>query len=216
MESRFVPVRAGDDIFSIAVAGPAEAQGLAAQLRAGYGWLEVVPGIESVAVRFDAARMSAAEVSKRLSAAISDGIRPLADTGEVLEIPVTYGGDAGPDLETVCETLGISAEQFVRLHAGRDYRVDMVGFTPGFAFIGGLDERLRVPRRAAPRERVASGSVAIAGNRTGLYAIASPGGWNVVGRTDMQTFDPASDNPFRVRPGMHVRFRPIRAGSDPE
>jgi len=209
-----VPVRAGDDIFSVAVDGPAEAQALAAKLRKLRAWLEVVPGIDSVAVRFDAASITAGEALGHLEAAIAGGVEALADAGEVLEIPVTYGGEAGPDLDDVCARLGLTPDEFVSLHAGRDYRVDMIGFTPGFAFIGGLDERLRVPRRDSPRQRVESGSIAIADARTGLYAVASPGGWNIIGRTDMQTFDSSARDPFRVRPGMRVRFRAVPQGVD--
>lgn len=209
-----MPVRAGDDIFSVSVDGPAEAQALAERLRGEAGWVEVVPGIDSVAVRFDPISTPARQVLDRMAAMLEQGIEPLPDSGEYLEIPVIYGGDAGPDLEDVCGTLGISTERFIALHTGRDYRVDMVGFTPGFAFIGGLDERLRVPRRPAPRQRVEGGSIAVADYRTGLYAIASPGGWNVIGRTDMQTFDPASADPFRIRPGMRIRFRAVSEGGD--
>ena len=102
---------------------------------------------------------------------------------------------------------GLSQDEVIAIHAGGEYVVEMVGFTPGFAFIGGLDERLWVPRRSEPRQRVPAGSVGIAGERTGLYAMASPGGWTLIGRTPMTLFDPGAEQPFALAPGMRVRFR---------
>ena len=118
-------------------------------------------------------------------------------------------GDEGPDLEALCKELGMSKAELVSLHTGTEYRVDMVGFTPGFAFIGGLDERLNVPRRKEPRQRVAAGSVGIADGRSGLYALASPGGWTLIGRTPFPLFDPQADNPFPVQAGMRIRFTAV-------
>jgi len=205
-----VPVRAGDDLISIGVATPAEGHALAEHLRDGGDWIEVVPGIDSVIVRFDAAELDITEALARLGKAVVEGIvTPDADL-EVIEIPVRYGGDDGPDLDTLCERFGMSSEAFIALHTGRDYVVDLVGFTPGFAFIGGLDDRLRAPRRDSPRQRVAPGSIAVADSRTGVYAIASPGGWNIIGRTPLKLFDPGAANPFLLHAGARVRFRAIR------
>ena len=105
----------------------------------------------------------------------------------------------------------MSADDVVALHTGCEYTVDMVGFTPGFAFIGGLDERLHVPRRKEPRQRVEAGSVGIADGRTGLYAMASPGGWTLIGRTPCKLFDPRVEPPFVLGAGMRVRFKAISA-----
>ena len=126
--------------------------------------------------------------------------------GPTVEIPVYYGGADGPDLSELCAGLGITEVEFIELHTAQPYPVEMVGFTPGFAFIGGLQEQLRVPRRTEPRQSVPAGSVAVADSRTGLYAMSSPGGWNIVGRTDLQLFDPAAKQPFLLSPGMRVRF----------
>jgi inhibitor of KinA len=209
MEWRSVLTRCGDDLFSITVGAPAEAQAVAAQLRDAGGWLEVVPGIESVLVRFDAARDDGADVARAVEAALESGTRPLEVADELLEIPVVYGGEYGPDLENLCDRTDLTADELVELHTGSEYCVDMLGFTPGFAFIGGLDPRLRVPRRKEPRQRVPAGSVGIADGRTGLYAMASPGGWSLIGRTPLRLFDAAADEPFLLRPGMRVRFRAI-------
>lgn len=203
--------RCGDDLFSVAVAAASDAQALAVQLRDAGGWLEVVPGIDSVLVRFDAAAIDPAAAEASIRTVLEQGVTPLETTGELVEIPVVYGGEYGPDLEALGESTGLSAAEIVALHTGREYPVDMVGFTPGFAFIGGLDERLRVPRRKEPRQRVAAGSVGIADGRTGLYAMASPGGWTLIGRTPLRLFDADAETPFALQPGMRVRFRAIPA-----
>ena len=203
--------RCGDDLFSIAVEDPADAQALAVQLRDTGRFVDVVPGIDSVVLRFAAESETASDVRASVEDALRAGIRPLETDTAILEIPVVYGGEYGPDLETLSNTTGLTADEIVTLHTGSEYRVDMVGFTPGFAFIGGLDEKLRVPRRAEPRQQVAAGSVGIADGRTGLYAMASPGGWTLIGRTPHRLFDAAAAEPFALQPGMRVRFRSISA-----
>lgn len=162
-------------------------------------------------VRFDAARLDAAEAQREIEASLAAGIEPLQVCEELIEIPVVYGGEYGPDLEDLCGEIGMTPDEFIALHTGSEYTVDMVGFTPGFAFIGGLDDRLRIPRRSEPRLRVEAGSVGIADGRTGLYAMASPGGWTLVGRTPHKLFDANSEAPFALRAGMRVRFKAVDA-----
>lgn len=205
--------RCGDDLFSIAVERPDDAQALAAQLRAAGGWLDVVPGIDSVVVRFDALATTADEAERTIETVLAAGIRQLEVSDDLVEIPVVYGGEAGPDLDELSAATGLSPDEIVQMHTSREYRVEMVGFTPGFAFIGGLDERLRVPRRKEPRPRVPAGSVGIADERTGLYAMASPGGWTLIGRTPYTLFDATAEQPFKLAPGMRVRFRAV-SGND--
>jgi inhibitor of KinA len=209
--SRFVLKRSGDDLFSISVGSPPESQGLAEQLRSSGGWLDVVPGIDSVVVRFDVTRQDAAAAQQAIEAALAAGIEPVPAAEALVEIPVVYGGEYGPDLEELCREIGMTTDEFIALHTGSEYSVDMLGFTPGFAFIGGLDERLRIPRRREPRLRVDAGSVGIADGRTGLYAMASPGGWTLVGRTPLRLFDAKAEEPFALRAGTRVRFKPIDA-----
>ncbi|MDJ0750822.1 MAG: 5-oxoprolinase subunit PxpB [Woeseiaceae bacterium] len=206
-----MPRRCADDLWSIAVESPADAQALAAELRRHGSWLDVVPGIESVVLRFDPFVVSASDARELIDRVVAGGIPTLPVDGELQQIPVVYGGDYGPDLDELCSATGLTPDEIVALHTGSDYTVDMVGFTPGFAFIGGLDERLRVPRRAEPRARVEPGSVGIADGRTGLYAMASPGGWTLIGRTPFKLFDPHADEPFVLRAGMRVRFVAIGA-----
>lgn len=200
-----------DDLVSLAVNSPPEAQALAAHLRSDEAWLEVVAGIDSVVVRFDASVFDTRMARRRIDDSLADGIPLLPIQQRLLEIPVVYGGEYGPDLEDVCRELGLSTNEFVTLHTGTDYCVDMVGFTPGFAFVDGLDERLRVPRRKEPRQRVEAGSIGIADGRTGMYALASPGGWTLVGRTPYKLFDANAADPFPIRAGMRIRFTAISA-----
>lgn len=201
----------GDDLLSVPADSPPDAQALAETLRASGEWLDVVAGIDSVVVHFDAVALDAGMARQRVEALIAGGIAPLRTTDELLEIPVVYGGEHGPDLDDLCRELGMSVQEFIQLHTRDEYRVDLVGFTPGFAFIGGLDEQLSVPRRNEPRQRVEAGSIGIADGRTGLYAIASPGGWTLVGRTPETLFDPHAEEPFLIRAGMRIRFRAVDA-----
>lgn len=210
-----MPTRAADDQFTLSVDTTPDAQALATQIQKGGQWLDVVPGIDSVVVRFDAARISPDEAENCLRKIIECGIETLSSKEQTIEIPVAYGGINGPDLKPLCENLGISESEFVRLHTTKAYPVELVGFTPGFTFIGDLQPQLRVPRRSQPRQFVPAGSVAIADSRTGLYAMSSPGGWNIVGKTPIRLFDPAAVDPFLLSPGMHVRFKPIFDGDEP-
>lgn len=211
MESRFVLTRCGDDLFSITAASSREAQALALRLREAGGWLEVIPGLDTVVVRFDAARQDGDDARRAIETVAGEGFEALQDSAELLEIPVVYGGEYGPDLEGLSKSTGRSVQALVELHAGSEYTVEMIGFTPGFAFVGGLDDCFRVPRRKEPRQRVAAGSIGVADGRTGLYAMASPGGWNIIGRTPFRLFDADAEDPFVLKPGMRVRFKAIDA-----
>jgi len=201
--------RIADDQFSIDVASPAAAQALAGVLRESGGWSELVPGINSVVVQFDIATRDVDDVERQLRKLLLIDAPLLEKSAAAVEIPVLYGGDAGPDLDEVCAQLGLTQDEFIALHTGGEHVVEMLGFTPGFAFIGGLDKRLNVPRRDAPRTAVPAGSVAVADSRTGLYALASPGGWQLVGRTPETYFDIASSEPSRLTAGTRIRFRAI-------
>ncbi len=211
VEWKFVRL-AGDDLISVSVPGPAAAQSLAEHLRQSGNFTDVVAGIDSVVVRFDATSFDGSRALQMLEPLIASQPQPNPDKGETINIPVEYGGDAGPDLASLCEQLGLPESEFVRLHTSRAFPVEMLGFTPGFAYIGSLDECLRVPRLPEPRKRVPAGSIGIAGGRSGLYALPGPGGWPLVGRTKSILFDQAASEPFAIRPGMKVRFvdaRPV-------
>jgi KipI family sensor histidine kinase inhibitor len=196
---------AGDDLISVSVADPKKAQALATALREGGHWLESVAGIDSVVVRFDSAVIARADAEKRLEIALENIPLTVATNERVIEIPVVYGGECGPDLEFVCEELGLTRDELIALHCG-EYTVDMLGFTPGFAYVGGLDERLYIERLAEPRQHIPAGSVGIAGGRTGLYSLPGPGGWPLIGRTSKSLFDAAADDPFALSAGATIIF----------
>lgn len=131
-----------------------------------------------------------------------------AAAGRCVTIPVCYGGDFGPDLPFVAQHAGLTQQEVVKLHSGRDYRIYMLGFLPGFPYLGGLDERLFTPRLGTPRTAIPAGSVGIGGEQTGIYPIASPGGWQLIGRTPLRLFDPdAGTLPYAA--GDSIRFVPI-------
>lgn len=207
-------VACGDDLLSVSVARTADAQRLADMLNVSREWIEAVAGIDSVVVQFDAARMDCRAAEERLTEALEADLEPLDIEAEAVEIPVVYGGEFGPDLEAVCERQGLTVDEAIALHTGTEHTVELVGFTPGFVFIGGLDERLDVPRREEPRQRLEAGSVGIAGGRTGLYALAVPGGWQIIGRTSMTLFDAYDEPPNRLLAGMRVRFVAVEEGDE--
>jgi len=205
-------VTCGDDLLGVRAASAAEAQALASQLRDSGEWRDAVGGIDAVVAQFDPVAVSLDEATARLKAAAATiELSDDADQRE-LTVPIVYDG---ADLDRVCDQLGLSREAFVELHTRDEYRVDMLGFVPGFAYIGGLDPALDVPRLKNPRQRVPAGSVGIAGGRTGLYALDSPGGWPIVGHTPMPLFHPGADDPFVLEAGMRIRFEAVEAGAAP-
>ena len=211
-DSKMRTVRScGDDLLSIELGLAEDAQAFAEQLRATGEWMEVVPGIDSVVLQFDTTVRTIEAASRQIAAELAKGYSPKALTDVLLEIPVVYGGEFGPDFDAVCEQTGLSAEELIALHTGQEYVVDLVGFTPGFVYVGGLDDALRIPRRKQPRQRVEAGSVGIADGRTGLYALAGPGGWSLIGRTTFTLFNPQAKDPFPVRAGMRIRFIAVTA-----
>ncbi|MDU3078398.1 MAG: 5-oxoprolinase subunit PxpB, partial [Mixta calida] len=127
-------------------------------------------------------------------------------------IPVVYGGEAGPDLDVVARHCQMTPQQVVEAHAAVLYDVYFIGFQPGFPYLGGLDSRLHTPRRDEPRVQVPAGSVGIGGSQTGIYPLASPGGWQLLGRTTLPLFDPQQQPPTLLRPGDRVRFVPQKEG----
>jgi len=199
---------AGDDLLSISVDDPQTAQRLAADLRESGDWIEAVGGVDSVVVRFDIASILRADAENRLRDAAANISESAERQKVIVEIPVVYGGEAGPDFDLVREKLGLSGQELIEMHCG-EYTVDMLGFTPGFAYIGGLDERLVIDRLEHPRQHVPAGSVGIAGGRTGLYSLPGPGGWPLIGRTARKLFDAASDEPFTLVAGATVIFSAV-------
>ena len=173
-------------------------------------WLvEAVPTYRSLLILYDPAQAHPDQIRRHMLELRRREAEIEIPPPEVVEIPVCYGGELGPDLEYVAECHGLSPEEVVSLHSRPDYQIYMIGFTPGFPFLGGLPEELHTPRRESPRSAVPAGSVGIANAQTGIYPVTSPGGWQIIGRTPLNIFDPRRENPFLLKAGDLLRFRPI-------
>jgi KipI family sensor histidine kinase inhibitor len=173
------------------------------------GVTEVIPTYRSLLIVYDPSITHPAELQKTLKtleARLDDIKIPPPDT---VEIPVCYGGEFGPDIEYVAQTHNLTLEEVIELHCRPEYLIYMVGFTPGFPFLGGLSEKLHTPRLETPRTFVPEGSVGIANNQTGIYPVASPGGWRLIGRTPVKLFAPGRRNPFLYQAGDRIKFSPI-------
>lgn len=184
------------------------------------GVRDIVPTFRSVAVYFDPLRTDYDALSLRLqqaaerSATGEDSLVPTRDPTrrtDPIRVPVCYGGTFGPDLGDVAAFAGVGEDEAAELHAGRLYRVFMLGFVPGFAYMGSVDPRIAAPRRAVPRARVPAGSVGIAGEQTGVYPSESPGGWQLIGRTPLRPFDAERSQPALFAAGDSVQFYRIDA-----
>ena len=171
---------------------------------------DVVPAYCSIGVHFDPLLTDLAALERVIGeeALALAHVDPFADT-EVIEIPVRYGGEEGPDLAAVALWARCTPADVITRHSQRTYRVYMLGFVPGFSYMGTVDASIAAPRHRVPRERVPAGSVGIAGEQTGVYPIATPGGWQLIGRTDVAMFDASRTPPTLVNPGDLVRFVPV-------
>jgi antagonist of KipI len=168
------------------------------------GVRDVVATYRSVAVHFDPLKVDADAIRTAIER-VADSL-PADAPGRRIDVPVQYGGEAGPDLDEVAAFAGLSADAVIELHAGTPYRVFMLGFLPGFAYMGSVDARIALPRRVSPRVRVPAGAVAIAGEQTGVYPRESPGGWRLIGRAGVRVFDAGRAEPCVFAPGDEVRF----------
>ena len=184
------------------------------------GIVDLVPAFTSIVVHYDPVQIAARSLTgpapspyDRLTAQLAELLANLADEPQpearTVEIPVCYGGDLGPDLDDVARQHSLSSDEVVAAHVAGNYLVYMIGFMPGFAYLGGLDPAIATPRRAAPRMAVPAGTVGIGGSQTGVYPLVSPGGWNLIGRTPLKIFDSARAEPALLTAGDRVRFRPI-------
>lgn len=170
----------------------------------------VFPALRSMAVRYRPDQISYPELAARLRELLQDDSSASAgQTGREVVIPVRYGGEWGPDLKAVAEEIGCTPQEVVELHSQARYRVYMIGFTAGFPYMGQLPEPLRLPRKAVPSLTVAAGSVAIVDRWCGIYPAATPGGWHVIGRTELEVFDPHRQPPALLLAGDQVRFEPV-------
>ncbi len=176
---------------------------------------EMVPTYRSLLIQYDLELSTVEEMTEFLVALIPSadqaGNNETNASRRIYKLPVSYGGEQGQDLNDVAEHAGMTAEEVIAIHSGTDYRVFMLGFAPGFPYLGGMDERIGTPRLASPRVRVPAGSVGIAETQTGVYPMASPGGWRLIGNTPVSLFEPNANPPVPFLPGSFIRFVPVNA-----
>ncbi len=171
--------------------------------------VDLVPSYASLLVIFDIDGDDHFAVKRRLRAALAKLDAGTAADGERVTLPVYYGTDVGPDLEALAERAGLSVDAVIDIHQSQEYRVYAIGFAPGFAYLGEVDERIAAPRLKTPRQKVPRGAVAIADRQTAVYPAESPGGWNLIGRCPTRMFDPGQDPSMPVKVGDRVRFEAI-------
>jgi KipI family sensor histidine kinase inhibitor len=182
------------------------ALGVALEQAAVPGVVEVVPTYRSLTIYYDPLTLSLSDLRPKVEELLERLEAVPLPEPRLVTIPAVYGGEFGPDLPFVAGHCGLTEEAVIRLHTRPTYHVYMLGFTAGYAYLGGMPKRLTTPRLPSPRLRVPAGSVGIGGNQTGVYPVESPGGWRLIGRTPLTLFDPAWEVPVLIRPGDRVKF----------
>lgn len=185
--------------------------GLLLENRAPVGIKEIIPSYSSLLIYYDPAQISFREVAALVQNLLQENGHKENNPPVVKEIPVVYGGEYGPDLEFVAQAHGLTAPEVIKWHTSQTYLVYVVGFSPGFAAMGTVPEIIQTPRLPTPRTKVPAGSVGIGGKQTGIYAVESPGGWRLIGRTPLTLFDLNNEPPSYFKAGDHARFFPIAA-----
>ena len=170
------------------------------------GMIGTIPAYGTLLIHYDPLILTYFQASKWIRTKLDQVQDVILKKPRRIEVPVRYGGEYGIDLQFVADSHHLSVEDVIRIHSEKTYTIYMMGFTPGFPYMGKLDDLLVTPRLDSPRTRVPSGTVAIAGSQTGIYPIDSPGGWRLIGYTSSQLFDPKSESPFLFSPGDEVRF----------
>jgi inhibitor of KinA len=181
------------------------------------GVVDIVPAFTTVAIHYRPeafadglpSELPYQQLCRRVETILAQGVARHRGAARVVEVPVSYGGEFGPDLAEVATACKLTPEQVIELHGASPHVVYMLGFAPGFPYIGGLDRRLALPRRATPRTKIPAGTVAIAREQSAIYSIETPGGWNMIGRTPLRLFNPEANPPCLLQPGDEVRFVPI-------
>ena len=173
------------------------------------GIKDLIPSYRSLLIQYDPLKLSLEELKAIVRLQLPCLGQVDSSEGRIVTIPVRYGGSCGPDLTEVAEYHGLTPAEVIGLHSAVTYRVYMIGFSPGFPFLGGLDPRLHTPRKKSPREKVPAGSVGIADQQTGIYSLDSPGGWRLIGRTPVKLFDLSREEPLLLGAGDRVLFQPI-------
>ena len=173
------------------------------------GVYDLMPTYRSLLIYYDPLTISYSGLREKLEDIEKNLDEAALDNPRVVGIPTLYGGEYGPDLEFVADNAGISTDEVVEIHSGADYLIYMMGFSPGFPYLGGLSEKLHTPRLQTPRTEIPAGSVGIAESQTGVYPVASPGGWRLIGRTPVKMFDQYQEPPSLLAAGDYIRFVPL-------
>ena len=173
------------------------------------GVLELVPTFRSLLIHYDPDVISHTALCEKVRMLEKSSGRTAETVRRVLHIPCCYGSHFGPDLADMEKLTGISRDEIVSIHSSVDYKVYMLGFLPGFVYLGGLDQRIEAPRLATPRVKIPRGSVGIGGSQTGVYPLDSPGGWRLIGSTPLDFYDPDREEPVLCRAGDYIRFEPV-------
>ena len=183
---------------------------LSEHLRKRIDWAEVFSAEESIAVKYNSLDISYIDVISIIQSQLKEfTYQEKSVQKPLLSIPVCYSGEFGLDIEEVGAKHALSNREIADLHSSVTYKVKMIGFTPGFAYLGDLPKKLVMPRLSTPRINLLPGSVGISGNRTGVYTLGGPGGWRIIGRTPLKLFDPDKKNPFGIVAGMQIKFKSI-------
>ncbi len=173
------------------------------------GIIEIVPAYIDITVHYNPIEIDYRDLVKNIKNLFSEVQKIKVPNINTVKIPVWYGDKYGKDISHVSHTNNLPIDKIIEIHSTTSYTVHMLGFTPGFCYLGGMDDRIATPRKEVPDPKIIAGSVGIAANQTGIYPIESPGGWQIIGRTPLKIFDPTSENPFLIKAGDKLQFYPI-------
>ena len=173
------------------------------------GIVELIPTYCSLLIQYDPMELRYGQLRDRLEALVTQLDEVEMPPKQVVEIPVAYGGEYGPDLGEVARAHNISEEEVIKLHSEPEYPIYMLGFVAGFPYLGGMNKAIATPRKKSPRLKIEAGSVGIAGEQTGIYSVESPGGWQIIGRTPLKLYDVNRNEPVLLKAGQYIKFKPI-------